>query len=631
MAKRAKPKSVRLTAAQALVRYLQTQYSERDGEVRRLIPGMFGIFGHGNVCGIGQALEECGDELPYYQGRNEQSMVHWASGFAKANKRLATLACTSSIGPGSTNMITGAAAATVNRLPVLLIPSDYFASRRQGPVLQQLEHPISADVSVNDCFRPVSRFFDRILRPEQLLTALPGAMRVLTDPVETGAVTISFPQDVQTEAHDYPAHFFDTKTWSIERVLPRPERIAEVTALLKKSKRPMIIAGGGVVYSAAGAALRKFADSFGIPVSETFAGKGSIQKETPMLLGGHGLEGTSASVEMAATADLILCVGTRLDDFSTGSQTMFQHPDVKFVGINVAGADAFKQGAVPVISDAKEALTALQKSCRTAGITPRPAYVKEVTRAVGRWQKKIAEESFVTMPGEAMSQGHLVKILNDESRRGDSVVAAAGSPVGDLLKLWDATGGRQCRFEFGYSCMGWELPASLGVRMEQPKGEVFVLIGDGTYQINPMDLITAMQEKLKITVVVSDNHGFQVIRRLQMWRTGSSFGNEFRRRNDKSGRLDGEYLPIDMAENARSMGARAWHVATEEDLRTALRGARRETGACVIVVEVEKHRFASGGGAWWDAAPAEVSTSKKTQALRKEFEKDRDELQRFHG
>lgn len=626
-----KNKTIRLTAAQALVRFLQVQYSERDGETRRLIPGMFGIFGHGNVCGVGQALEECGDQLPYYQSRNEQSMVHLASGFAKASRRLAALACCSSIGPGSTNMITGAATATVNRLPVLLIPSDYFASRRQGPVLQELEHPISADVSVNDCFRPVSRFFDRISRPEQVLTALPQAMRTLTDPVETGSVTLAFPQDVQSEAHDYPAHFFEKRTWRIERVQPQRDRIAEVTALLKKAKRPMIIAGGGCVYSDAGAALTRFAETFGIPVSETFAGKGCIQKKIPTLLGGHGLEGTSASVEMAAQSDLILCIGTRMDDFMTGSQSMFQHPDVKFVGINVAPFDAFKQRAIPVVADARDTLTTLHKSCRAAGVKPRQANVRDAKRTIAKWENQIAKESFVTFPGEAMSQGHLIGILNDEAKRGDSIMAAAGSPVGDILKLWDATGGRLAHLEFGYSCMGWELPAGLGTRMAQPKGEVYVFIGDGTYQINPMELITAMQENLKVTVVVSDNHGFQVIRRLQMWRTGKSFGNEFRHRSDKSGRLEGDYLPIDMAANARSMGARAWHVTTEEELRKALRKARRETNSCVIVVEVEKHRFASGGGAWWDAAPAEASTSRKTQTLRKEYEKERDSVQRFHG
>ncbi len=631
MSAQRKSKKIHLTTAQAMVKYLQVQYSEMDGERRRLIVGIFGIFGHGNVTGLGQALEECGKELPYFQGRNEQGMVHVASGFAKASKRLSTFACTSSIGPGATNMIIGAATATINRLPVLLIPSDYFGTRHQGSVLQQLEHPISADVSVNDCFRPVSRFFDRILRPEHLLTALPNAMRVLTDPVHTGTVTIAFPQDVQSHAYDYPAHFFEKRIWRIERTLPQPQRIAEATQMIKKAKRPMIIAGGGVHYSDASGELQKFVETFGIPVAETFGGKSCIRNATPMLLGGNGVEGTSASVEIAAKADLVLCIGTRMGDFATGSQTMFHHPEVKFIGINPAGFDAFKQGALPIIADARETLNALQKSCRSAGVKPRSAYAKDIRNAISKWEKITAKESTRTFPKEAMSQGHLIKTLNDEAKNGDTVVAAAGAPPGDLLKLWDATGGRRCLLEFGNSCMGWELPAGLGIRMTQPKGEVYVFIGDGTYLMNPTDIVTAIQEDLKITVVVSDNHGFQIIRRLQMWRSGVSFGNEFRKRESKkAGRLEGDYLEIDIAENAKSMGARGWHVSNEKDLRQALREARKEKCSCVIVVEIEKHRYAAGGGAWWDAAPAEVSKSAVTKKIRAEYESDRKKWQRFH-
>ena len=360
------PETIRLTMAQAVVKYLQAQYSERDGKARRLIPAMFGIFGHGNVCGMGQALEECGASLPYYQPCNEQSMVHTAIGFAKANHRLATLACTSSIGPGSTNMITGAAAATINRLPVLLFPSDYYATRHQGPVLQQLEHPISADLSVNDCFRPVSRFFDRITRPEQILTALPEAMRVLTDPVETGAVTIALPQDIQAHAYDYPAHFFRERRWRIERRQPDPERIREALALLAAAQRPVMIAGGGVHYSEAWTELAEFAEAFGIPVGETFAGKGALKEHSPMALGGIGLEGTGAAAAIIAAADLVISVGTRLTDFATGSQSCFQHPDVRFININVCGHDAFKQGALPIVADARRR----SQPCDWAHATP---------------------------------------------------------------------------------------------------------------------------------------------------------------------------------------------------------------------------------------------------------------------
>jgi 3D-(3,5/4)-trihydroxycyclohexane-1,2-dione acylhydrolase (decyclizing) len=622
--------TIRLTMAQAVVKYLQTQYSERDGQTRRLIPAMFGIFGHGNVCGMGQALEECGRELPYYQPCNEQSMVHTAIGFAKANRRLATLACTSSIGPGSTNMITGAAAATINRLPVLLFPSDYYATRHQGPVLQQLEHPISADVSVNDCFRPVSRFFDRITRPEQLLTALPEAMRVLTDPLETGTVTIALPQDIQAHAFDYPTNLFARHVWRVERRLPDPERVSEAVALIREAQRPAILAGGGVHYSEAWHELQDFAEGLGIPVAETFAGKGSLRNTSPLALGGHGLEGTGAAATIIGRADLVICIGTRLTDFATGSQSCFNHPQVRFIHINVCSRDAHKQGALPITADAREALRALYRGAQAAGIEPRTAYLEEVAAARRVWEEKMEREVYTHHEGEAMSQAELIRVLNQEARPGDTVIAAAGGAPGDLLKLWDSTAGRACHLEFGYSCMGYEIPAGLGVRLAQPEGEVYVLIGDGTYLMNPTELMTALQEDLKITVVIAENHGYQCIRRLQMWRTGVSFGNEFRRREPKANRLDGEYIPIDLAKNAESFGARSWHVETPEQLRQALREANGERRTCVIVAETEKNRFLPGGGVWWDVAPAEVSRDPITQKLRAEYELDRNQLQRFY-
>jgi 3D-(3,5/4)-trihydroxycyclohexane-1,2-dione acylhydrolase (decyclizing) len=624
------PEVVRLTMAQAVVKYLQMQYSERDGKSRRLIPAMFGIFGHGNVCGMGQALEECGQDLPYYQPCNEQSMVHTAIGFAKANRRMATLACTSSIGPGSTNMITGAAAATINRLPVLLFPADYYATRHQGPVLQQLEHPVSFDVSVNDCFRPVSRFFDRITRPEQLLYSLPEAMRVLTDPAETGAVTIALSQDIQSHAYDYPSHFFRERRWRIERRLADRARIIEAVAFLKEAQRPVIIAGGGVHYSDACRELQELSESLGIPVGETFAGKGALKQESPFALGGHGLEGTGAAAAIASRADLVICVGTRLTDFTTGSQSCFNNPHVRFISINVTSHDAHKQGAVPVVADAREALQALNEAALEAGVLPRRDYLEKIAAARREWSTTIECEVATHHEGEAMSQGELILTLNEEARAGDTIVAAAGGAPGDLLKLWDSTTGRACHLEFGYSCMGYEIPASLGVRLAQPKGEVYVLVGDGTYLMNPTELMTALQEGLKITIVLAENHGYQCIRRLQMWRTGVSFGNEFRGRNAKTNRLEGEYVKIDLAKNAESFGARSWHVETPEQLRQALREARVEGQACVIVAEIEKHRFLPGGGIWWDVAPAEVSKDPKTRELRTQYEQDRRKLQRFH-
>ena len=621
--------TIRLTMAQALVKYLQVQYSERDGKTRRLIPSIFGIFGHGNVAGLGQALCEYGQGLPYRQPRNEQSMVHAALGFAKANHRLATLACTSSIGPGATNMITGAATAATNRLPVLLLPSDYYATRYQGPVLQQLEHPVSADVSVNDCFRPVSRFFDRITRPEQLLTALPEAMRVLTDPADTGPVTLSLPQDVQAHAYEYPSHLFERREWRVERRAPDSQRISEAVELLKASVRPMIIAGGGVHYSEAWDELQTFSDKFGIPVSETSAGKGAIRKASPMLLGGQGVNGTLAAAKISSQADLVISIGGRLMDFTTGSQSVFNNPAVKFININVGNHDAYKQGGVPLIADAREALVALTKAAEAAGIHPNTAYVQEVTALNREWQLQLKNEVSQETPGEAMSQGQLVSVLNDEAQPGDTVIGAAGTPPGDLLKMWDATGGRSCHLEFGFSCMGYEIPAGLGVRMTQREGEVYVFIGDGTYLMNPTELVTSIQDNLKLTLVLSENHGFQSIRSLQMLRAGRSFGNEFRSRDMEKNLLEGGYMKIDFAQNAASFGAKAWNVTTPEGVRHALREARGESQTCVIVAEVEPHHYLPDSGVWWDIAAAESSEDPETQARRQEYEEGLS-LQRFH-
>ncbi|HCR17073.1 MAG TPA: 3D-(3,5/4)-trihydroxycyclohexane-1,2-dione acylhydrolase (decyclizing) [Candidatus Latescibacteria bacterium] len=623
-------RQVRLTMAQALVKYLSVQYSERDGERQRLIPAMFGIFGHGNVAGMGQALYEFEQDMPYHQPCNEQSMVHTASGFAKANLRRATLACSSSIGPGATNMVTGAATATINRLPVLLLPSDHYATRHQDPVLQQLEHPISGDVGVTDCFRPVSRFFDRISRPEQLLTALPEAMRVLTDPAETGVVTLALPQDIQAHAWDYPGHFFDERTWRIERRLPDQRRIEESASMLKAADRPLIIAGGGVHYSEAWDELAALSSELGIPVAETHAGKGALREGSDLLLGGHGVTGTPPAEKIARQADLVICVGTRLSDFATGSHSLFQNQNVRFVGINVSGHDAYKQGALPITADAKLAMTALLAAAKKTDIRPQPTYVQEIGVLKQEWESQLKEEVYQQIPGEAMGQGQVVQGMNEEVQAGDTIVAAAGAPPGDLQKIWDASGGRNCHLEFGFSCMGYEIPAAIGVRMTQPEGEVLVYVGDGTYLMNPTELVTAMQEGLKITVVIAENHGFQCIRQLQMGTVGNSFGNEFRKRNVESGRLDGEYVAIDFAKNAESMGARSWNVTSPEQLQVALREAREETRSCVIVAEVEKHLYSPDSGVWWDVAAAEETGDEVTRDIRRVYEEGRDRLQRFY-
>jgi 3D-(3,5/4)-trihydroxycyclohexane-1,2-dione acylhydrolase (decyclizing) len=627
-AARRQDKTVRLTSAQALVRYLQQQFTERDGRRQRLIAGIFGIFGHGNVAGMGQALEECGSDLPYYQPRNEQSMVHTAAAYAKARQRLATFACTASIGPGSTNMVTGAALATVNRLPVLLLPSDYYATRHQGPVLQQIEHPISADVSVNDCFRPVSRFFDRITRPEHLLTALPEAMRVLTDPAETGAAVISLPQDIQAHAWDFPETFLEPKVWRIDRQMPDRQRIQEAAELIRSARRPMIIAGGGVHYSEAWDALWEFAEQIGVPVGETFSGRGAMHTPSKWLLGGFGITGTPSAGRIAEQADLILCIGTRLTDFTTGSHAAFQCPDLRVISINVSAHDAYKIGALPIVADAREGLRELTEACR--GVHTDASWMEEVREARQEWDQRLREEVLVDHAGEILSQGQLIRILNEEARSGDTVIAAAGGPPGDLHKLWDATGGKTCHLEFGFSCMGYEIPAGLGVRLAQPEGEVFVVVGDGTYLMNPTEIVTAMQEGLKVTLIISENHGFQVIRQLQMAKAGRSFGNEFRTRDAASQRLEGDYLSLDFAQNAASLGARVWKASTPEEIRAALREARRERHLpCAVVVETEKHRYLPGSGLWWDVAPAEVSSDGITQELRSRYENDRKKLQKF--
>ena len=623
-------KTLRLTVAQAVVKYLQVQYSELDGLRQRLIPAAFGIYGHGQVAGLGQALFEYGEDLPFYQTRNEQSMVHTAIAYAKANLRLSTLACSSSIGPGATNMITGAATALINRMPVLLLPADYYVGRHQGPVLQQLEHVISADMSVNDCFRPVSRRFDRISRPEQLLTALPEAMRVLVDPVEAGPATIALPQDVQMHAYDFPQSFFEERTWRFERRLPSPQRIAEAVELLEKSQRPLIIAGGGVLYSQARQELETFSNEFGIPVGETFAGRGAIQNDSPLLLSGLGVTGTPLAGKVAAEADLVICVGTRLIDFTTGSHSLFQDPNVRFMHINVSGHDAYKLGALPIVADAREGLLALTAAAKKAGLTANSNYVDAVSQARKDWDNQLQTDVYVQHPNELISQQQLIRIINDQAVEGDTIICAAGTPPGDLHQLWDATGGRHCHLEFGNSCMGYEIPAGLGVRMANPEGQVVVFIGDGTYILNPMELITAVQEGRKITLVLSENHGLQSIHRLQRGRTGRSFANEFRTRDPKANKLEGDFIEIDFAKNAESMGARAIKASTEDEIRAALLEAREDTQTCVIVVETEKYRYQPGSDVWWDVEAAEVTNDPVTQELRAAYEEERGKLQRFY-
>src|SRR4051795_2453836 len=573
--------TLRLTVAQAVITYLSRQYSVADGVRRRLIPATLGIFGHGNVAGLGQALDQLAETMPFIQGRNEQGLVHAATAFAKHNHRHTTLAVTASIGPGATNMVTGAALATLNRLPVLLLPGDTYATRHQGPVLQQLQHPVDADLTVNDVFRPISRFFDRITRPEQLLTALPAAIRTLVDPVETGAVVLSLPQDVQSHAYDFPAALFTERDWVLRRPAPETDDVAAVADLLASAKKPIIIAGGGVIYSDATAELERLAGAIGAPVAETFGGKGAVQTAAWWQVGGIGLEGTPATNTLANEADVVLTVGSRLTDFATGSHSIFANPDVRFASININVHDADRLGAVGIIGDAKRALAALADACvdvRTPAVWR--ARTEELNDAwsIERHQALDPDQPFdksavpgdsdvVTTTDAVLTQGQIIGVLQEHAQPGDVVIAAAGGPPGDLLKVWDATGGRSCHLEFGFSCMGYEIPAAMGVRLahSDPDARITAFLGDGTFLMAPTELVTAAQEGLPITLVVPENHGYQVIHRLQMGRTGREFGNEFRYRTsglqlagpatvtdgtygtdgaapDKAARLDGDYL-----------------------------------------------------------------------------------------
>jgi len=651
--------TVRLTVAQAIVTYLSRQYSVADGRRRRLVPAALGIFGHGNVAGLGQALDQLSDALPFIQGRNEQALVHVATAYAKASRRQATLAVTASIGPGALNMVTGAGVATVNRLPVLLLPGDAYATRRQGPVLQQLQHPTEADTSVNDAFRPLARFFDRITRPEQLLTALPQAMRVLTDPVDTGAVVLALPQDVQSHAWDYPAELFAERDWTIRRPPPDPDEIGTVARLLAEAERPLIIAGGGVVYSDATPELEALAEAAGIPVAETFAGKGAVQRRAWWQLGGIGLEGTPATNDLAREADLVLTVGSRLTDFATASQSLFQHPQVRFASINLNPYDAGRLGATGIVADAKRALGALTEAVRRAGITS-PADWQERARARNhRWQAERAAALDPETPfdlstlepteradtGAVLTQGQIIGLLQEHARAGDVIIAAAGGPPGDLQKVWDATEGRLAHLEFGFSCMGYELPAAIGVRLAEPdpSRRIVSFLGDGTFLMAPTELVTAAQEGLAITIVIPENRGYQVIHRLQMLRSGREFGNEFRYRDGnldltgagesigaKPPRLEGDYLDVDLVKVAEGLGARAVRAVTAAEVRAALEETRDHDGPVVIVVPAIPNADLPGAGVWWDVAPAEVSEQEAVSQLRAEYE-DGLATQRWHG
>ncbi len=604
----------RLTMAQATIEFLKNQYVERDGETSRFFDGCFGIFGHGNVAGIGQALHQ-DQSFPYYLCRNEQAMVHTAAAYAKMTNRKRTLVCTTSIGPGATNMLTGAAAATINRVPVLLLPGDIFARRNVAPVLQQLESPISQDISVNDCFKPVSRYWDRIQRAEQIASALPEAMRVLTSPAETGTVTISMPQDVQAEAFDYPAALFEKRVWRIPRPRGDAASLAAAAELVRAARKPLIVAGGGVIYSEATAALAAFAAATGIPVAETTAGKGSLRFDHPQAVGGMGVTGTPGANILAREADLVIGIGTRYSDFTSASKTAFQNPNVRFVNINAAEFDAFKHAALPVVADAKAALTELAAAVR--GYRTDAAYRERIDRYRAAWEAEV-ERIYNLQHGPPISQGEVIGVVNTLSGERDVVVNAAGSMPGDLHKLWRARDPKSFHLEYGYSTMGYEVAGGLGIKMADPSREVYVLVGDGSYLMLAQEIATSVQEGVKLNIVVVDNQGFASIGALSESCGSAGYGTEYRFR--QNGSLSGEKIPVDFVENARSLGAHAVRATTRAELEDAVRAMTGHDRTSVVVVAVDRDQRVGGYESWWDVPIAEVSEVEAVRAARKDWE-----------
>jgi len=622
---------MRLTTAQALVRFLAAQYSERDGVEQRFIEGCFGIFGHGNVAGVGEALFEQPDLIRYYQARNEQAMVHAAVGYARMRNRLSAMACTSSIGPGATNMVTGAALATINRLPVLLLPGDVFAARRVDPVLQQLEVPWRGDTSVNDSLKPVSRYWDRITRPEQLIPSALQAIRVLTNPAETGAVTLALPQDVQAEAYEYPAEFFEKRVWSVPRLEPDPRSLDRAAAMIHAADRPMIVAGGGVIYSDATGALRQLVEMTGIPVGETQAGKGSLPYDHPSSLGAIGATGTLAANRLAREADVVIGIGTRWTDFTTASHTVFGNAHAHFINLNVLDFDAHKNSGLALVGDARAGIAAL--GARLRGYVVDASYRDLAARLNKEWDREV--DRLYHLGHEPLpAQSEVIGAVNDAAAPRDVVVCAAGSMPGDLHKLWRTRDPKQYHVEYGYSCMGYEIAGALGVKMAAPDREVFSMVGDGSYLMMSSEIVTAVQEGIKLIIVLVDNHGFNSIGGLSRSLGTDGFGTQYRFRKNGSLGLDsdtapGAVLPIDLRANAASLGAEAVRVRSVDELRGALERARQATRTSVICIEVDRYEGVPNYESWWDVPVAEVAGAESVNAARREYEKARKKEQRY--
>ncbi|CAM5587373.1 3D-(3,5/4)-trihydroxycyclohexane-1,2-dione acylhydrolase (decyclizing) [Streptomyces canus] len=615
--------TTRLTVAQALVRFLAAQYTERDGVRQRLISATWGIFGHGNVAGLGQALVEYADDMPYHQGRNEQSMVHAAVGYARQSNRLSTHAVTTSIGPGATNLVTGAALATINHLPVLLLPGDTFATRVADPVLQQLEVPYAGDISVNDCLRPVSKYFDRVTRPEALIPAALQAMRVLTDPVETGAVTLALPQDVQAEAHDWPDEFFAERTWTVRRPGADPTELAEAVQAIRSARRPLLVAGGGVHHSRAEEALAEFASATGIPVASTQAGKGSLRHDHPQDVGGVGHTGTATANELARQADLVIGVGTRYTDFTTASGTLFAADGVRFLNLNIAPYDGHKLAGAPLVADARSTLQELTGALQLHAHRVTGTYVDEYTLDKERWEQRVDACYEADEPDIRPTQPQVLGALDALVDESDVVINAAGSLPGDLHKLWRARSRDQYHLEYGYSCMGYEIPAAIGVKMAAPDRNVWALVGDGTYLMMPTEIVTAVQEGIAIKLLLIQNHGYASIGGLSETVGGERFGTAYRYQSD-DGTYTGAPLPVDLAANVASLGMRVLRAKTVRDLRAALEEARAADTPTCVYVETETADTVSGAPpaqAWWDVPVAETATRPSAVKARELYER----------
>ena len=610
----------KLTVAQALILFLKNQYVVRDGIENPFFAGCFGIFGHGNVVGLGEALKENKD-FKYYQTRNEQAMVHAAAAFSKMKNRLQTFACTTSIGPGATNMITAAASATINRIPVLLLPGDYFSKRTASPLLQQTEYAFTQDMSANDCFKPVSKYWDRINRPEQLASALLESMRVLTSPSETGVVTLALPHDVQAESFDYPSDLFEKRSWQIQRNLPDGTLIEKAVNKIKKASSPMIVAGGGSIYSGAENVIKEFSEKHGIPVTETFAGKGTLHYSNPFNLGGIGATGTKGANEIAKNSDLVIGIGTRYGDFTTASKSVWQNKNVDFININVAEFDAFKNSAIPLQGDARETLKIISQKLENHSTDE--GYIEKIKILNKEWDD-IVSKIYRTEDPKKPVQSELLGAVNEFMDENDVVLCAAGSAPGDLHKLWRTKNSKGFHLEYGNSCMGYEIPGGLGVKMADPSREVYVICGDASYLMLPSDIITSIQEGYKITIILINNEGYASIGGLSQSVGGEGFGTHFKYRNKKTGELDGDFLPVDLAKNAESLGATVIKTEGIDEFNNALVEAKKNDKTTVIYVETIRDRKLPGYAyAWWEVPVPEVSNSREVRKAREDYEKNK--------